>query len=717
MENNTIDRRKFLKLTGASGVMLALGFTTAATGKAPEVFKVTDEGVFGAELNPFIVIDKAGKITLINHKPEMGQGVFQAMPMLIAEELEVDLEKVDIVQGQGNRRYGNQLVGGSNSVRGEWEPLRKMGASAREMLILAAANKWKIKPEDCYAEGGKVFSKKKNKSFTYGELVEDAAQLKVPENPALKDPKDFKILGKPLPRRDAPLKVNGKAQFGLDIEVPGMLYASVERSPTMHGKIISYDEAAAKAVAGVKHVVKAHRPVHDYNFEGVAVVADSYWAALQGRKALNVQWDLAGYEDIDSRKIESDQIALKEKEGFLHQSEGNFDNAYTNAAKTIEAEYSLPYLSHTPMEPMNMTAHVTDDSCEIWGSTQSPQWAMDDLVKYLGIPEENIKIHVTFLGGGFGRRAFNDFIIEAVSISKAVKAPVKVIWTREDDTQQGPFRPGTFHHLRAGFDADAKPIALQHKMIGQAIAYQSASADKTKMPWGVMEAINLHYKFPNWKTNYVSYENQIPILWWRSVYSSTNAFAHEGFIDEVAHEAGQDPLQFRKEMLEEHPRYVKLLEKLEATSGWNEPLSEGMGKGVAIAECFGSICGQVVYVKRVDDQLKVDKVVAVIDCGMTVNPDTIVAQTEGNIVMALTAAVKDPILFKRGRAIQSNFHNYNMIKINETPTIEVHIMENNEKPGGVGEPGLPPLAPALANAVFSESGKRIRSLPFRLERA
>jgi len=716
LTKHTIDRRKFLKLSGASGAMLALGFTTAAIGKEPEVFKLTDEGVFGAELNPFIVIDKTGKITLINHKPEMGQGVFQSMPMLIAEELEVDLDKVDIVQGQGNRRYGNQLVGGSNSVRGEWEPLRKMGASAREMLILAAANKWGIQPENCYAEDGKVIEKQTKKSLTYGELVEDAAQLKVPENPKLKDPKEFKILGKPLPRKDAPMKVNGEAQFGLDVEVPGMLYASVERSPTMHGKVLSYDEAAVKAVPGVKHVVKAERHVHDYHFEGVAVVADSYWAALQGRKALNVQWDLAGYEDIDSRKIDSDLVALKSEDGFLHQSEGDFDSAYTNAAKTIEAEYSLPYLSHTPMEPMNMTAHVTDNSCEIWGSTQSPQWAMDDLVKYLGIPEEKIKIHVSFLGGGFGRRAFNDFVIEAASISKAVKAPVKVVWTREDDTQQGPFRPGTYHHLKAGFDASGKPVALQHKMIGQAIAYQSADADKTKMPWGVMEAINLHYKFPNWKTNYVPYENQIPILWWRSVYSSTNAFAHECFIDEVAQEAGKDPLEFRKEMLREHPRYVKLLERLEKESGWHEPLQEGMGKGVAIAECFGSICGQVVYVKRIDGQLKVDKVVAVIDCGMTVNPDTIVAQTEGNIVMGLTAAVKDPILFKRGRVIQSNFHNYDMIRINETPAIEVHIMENTEKPGGVGEPGLPPLAPALANAVFSESGQRIRSLPFRLER-
>ncbi len=715
MENNTIDRRKFLKITGASGAMLALGFTTAATGKETEIFKLTNEGVFGAELTDFIVIDKAGQITLINHKPEMGQGVFQSMPMLIAEELEVDMETVHVVQGQGNKRFGNQLVGGSNSVRGQWEPLRKVGAAAREMLIQAAANKWGKKPEKCYARDGKVFFK--NKSFTYGELVEDAARLKVPENPKLKNPEDFKILGKPLPRKDTPAKVNGIATFGLDVEVPGMLYASVERSPAMHGKVASFDEAAAKAVSGVKHVVKSERPVFSYNFEGVAVVADSYWAALQGRKALNVQWDLSGFEDTDSRKIKSGLEALKAEEGFLHKSEGNFEEAFTGADKTIEADYDLPYLAHSPMEPMNMTAHVTSDGCEIWGATQSPQWAMGDLAKYLNIPEEKIKINVTFLGGGFGRRAFNDFVIEAASISKAVNAPVKVVWTREDDTQQGPFRPGTFHQLKAGFNAEGKPIALQHKMIGQALGFQWPGADKSKIPGGVMEAINLHYKFPNWKTNYVAYESQIPVLWWRSVYSSTNAFAHECFIDEVAEAAGKDPLQFRKEMLREQPRFVKLLEKLEETSGWNEPLAEGMGKGVAVAECFGSICGQVVYVKRADDRLQIDKVVAVIDCGMTVNPDTIVAQTEGNIVMGLTAAVKDQILFKRGRAIQSNFHNYDMIRVNETPTIEVHIMENTEKSGGVGEPGLPPLAPALANAVFNESGKRIRSLPFRLERA
>lgn len=716
--NTTLNRRKFLKLTGASGTMLALGFAVPAVGKSPEVFKLNDEGVFGAQLSPFIVIDQSGNITLMNHKPEMGQGVFQAMPMLIAEELEVDMEKVKVAQSQGHKKYGNQLVGGSNSVRGNWEPLRKMGAAAREMLQEAAAKRWKVKPSKCYAEDGKIINRKNGKSFTYGELVEDAAKLEAPQNPKLKDPKEFKVLGKPLPRKDAPAKINGTAVFGIDLEIPGMLYASVERAPTMHGKVAGYDEAAAKAVPGVKHVVKSERQVFGYTFEGVAVVADSYFAAFQGRKALKVQWDLSGYEDIDSRKIQQDLTSLKDQEGFVHESKGDFANSFGQAAKTIEAEYELPYLAHSPMEPMNMVAHVKKDgSCEIWGPTQSPQWLMGDLSKYLDIPEEKIKVHVSFLGGGFGRRAFNDFVIEAVSISKQINAPVKVIWTREDDTQQGPFRPGTFHHLRAGFDQHHKPVALQHKMIGQAIGYQWSDADKSKIPGGVMEAVNTHYAFPNFITNYVPYEAQIPVLWWRSVYSSTNAFAHESFIDEVAQEAGKDPVQFRKELLHEEPRFVKLLETLEEKSGWQKPLEAGMGKGVAIAESFGSICGQVVFVKREENgKLKIDKVVAAIDCGMTVNPDTIRAQTEGNIVMGLTAAVKDAIMFRRGRVLQSNFHNYQMIRMDEMPKVEVHIMENNEKPGGVGEPGLPPLAPALANAIFNESGKRIRKLPLRLDR-
>lgn len=716
--NPTLNRRKFLKLTAASGTILALGFAVPAVGKSPEVFKLNDEGVFGAQLSPFIVIDQSGKVTLMNHKPEMGQGVFQAMPMLIAEELEVDMEKVEVAQSQGHKKYGNQLVGGSNSVRGNWEPLRKMGAAAREMLQEAAAKRWKVKPSKCYAEDGKIINSKNGKSFTYGELIEDAAKLEAPQNPKLKDPKDFKVLGKPLPRKDTPAKVNGTAVFGIDLEVPDMLYASIERAPTMHGKVADYDEAAAKTVPGVKHVVKSERQVFGYTFEGVAVVADSYFAAFQGRKALKVQWDLSGYEDIDSRKIQQDITSLKDQEGFVDKSKGNFENSFSQAAKTIEAEYELPYLAHSPMEPMNMVAHVKEDgSCEVWGPTQSPQWLMRDLSEYLDIPEEKVKVHVSFLGGGFGRRAFNDFVIEAASISKQINNPVKVIWTREDDTQQGPFRPGTFHHLRAGFDQDHKPVALQHKMIGQAIGYQYPDADKSKIPSGVMEAINTHYAFPSFITNYVPYETQIPVLWWRSVYSSTNAFAHESFIDEVAHEAGKDPIQLRKELLHEEPRFVKVLETLEEKSGWQKPLKAGMGKGVAIAESFGSICGQVVFVKREENgKLKIDKVIAAIDCGMTVNPDTIRAQTEGNIVMGLTAAVKDAIMFRRGRVLQSNFHNYQMIRMDEMPQVEVLIMENNEKPGGVGEPGLPPLAPALANAIFNESGKRIRRLPLRLDR-
>lgn len=719
LTNTTINRRRFLKFTGASGAMLALGFAAPAIGKKPEIFKMNDEGVFGAQLNPFIVIDQSGKITLMNHKPEMGQGVFQSMPMLIAEELEVDMEKVDIVQSQGNKKYGNQIVGGSNSVRGQWEPLRKMGAAAREMLQQAAAKRWKVKPSDCYAENGKIINKKNDKSFTYGELVEEAAKLKAPKDPKLKDPKDFKVLGKPLPRKDAPMKVNGTAVFGIDLEVPDMLYASVERPLTIHGKVLSYDETAAKAVPGVKHVVKSERKVFGYNLEGVAVVANSYFAATQGRKALNVQWDLSGYEDIDSRKIEQDISALKSEEGFVHESLGVFEDEFAMAAKTIEAEYELPYLAHSPMEPMNMIAHVKKDgTCQVWGPTQAPQWATTDLAEYLNIPEDKITMHVSFLGGGFGRRAFNDFVIEAASISKQINVPVKVIWTREDDTQQGPFRPGTFHFLKAGFDQDKKPVALQHKMIGQAFDYQYPDADKSKLPGGVMEAVNTHYDIPHLLTNYVPYETQIPVMWWRSVYSSTNAFAHESFMDEVAHEAGRDPLHFRKDLLHKELRYIRVLELLEEKSGWNKPLASGMGKGVAIAECFGSICGQAVFVKRQENgQLKVDKVVAVIDCGMTVNPDTIRAQTEGNVVMALTAAVKDPITFRSGRVRQSNFHNYQMIRINETPDIEVHIVKNNEKPGGVGEPGLPPFAPALANAIFNESGKRIRKLPLRLDKA
>ncbi|WKN32692.1 molybdopterin-dependent oxidoreductase [Porifericola rhodea] len=712
-----MNRRNFLKVSGASGAVLTLGFAIPSVGQEAEVFKVNAEGVSGAQLNPFVIIDEAGKVTIMNHKPEMGQGVFQSMPMLVAEELEVDMEEVHVVQGLGNKNYGSQIVGGSNSVRGQWEPLRKMGAAAREMLQEAAAKRWKTKVSKTYAEKGKVYHKKSGKSFTYGQLIADAAKLEAPKDPQLKEHKNFKVLGQPLARKDAPAKVDGSAVFGIDLEMPRLLYATVERPPTIHGKVLSFDDTAAKAIPGVKHVLKTERHVFGYKLEGVAVVADSYYTATKGRKALKIEWDLSGFEDIDSRKIHEELVALKAEDGLAHKSIGDFKEGIQSAAKTIEAEYELPYLAHSPMEPMNMTAHVKKDgSCEVWGPTQSPQWAMRDLAGYLDIPEEKIKVNVTFLGGGFGRRAFNDFVIEAASISRQINEPVKVIWTREDDTQQGPFRPGTYHHLQAGFDAEGNPTSLQHKMIGQALSHQWPDADKSKLPGGVMEAINTGYAFPNLMTRYVPYESQIPVLWWRSVYSSTNAFAHECFIDEVAHEAGQDPLQFRKTMLKEHPRFVKVLEILEE-KGWNEATEEGSGKGVALAECFGSICGQIAKVKRDESgKLKLEKVIAVIDCGMTVNPDTIRAQTEGNIVMGLTAAIKSPIVFSRGRTRQTNFHNYQMLMLNEMPEVEVHIVQNEEQPGGVGEPGLPPLAPALANAIFNESGKRIRELPLRLDR-
>jgi isoquinoline 1-oxidoreductase subunit beta len=713
--NTTIHRRKFLKLSGITGTGLIIGLNsglanTIAVSGFPEAADVY-------EFTPLINIEKSGKIFLFNTRPEIGQGTFQAVPSMIAEELEVSLDQVTIVQTGGEKKFGGtQWVGGSSSVRSGYGELRKAGAAAKEMLQKAAAANWNVPVDECYAENGKIFHKPSGKNSTYGELAEAASKLELPASPKLKDPTNFKMLGKATPRPDVPLKSSGRAIFGIDASTPGMVYASIARCPVMGSKLLSFDDSATKNIKGVLQVVKSERVVGIYRYETIAVIAENYWAALQGRKALKINWDFQGRETFNSKNFEAKLRSLASQEGLLDHSQGDFEKTFSSSPIKLESFYETPFVSHSPIEPMNCLAAWTEgNKLEIWTSTQVPGDVVSGTAKEFGIPEENIKLHTLFNGGAFGRRLINDYIYEAVDISKKIKKPVKVIWTREDDTQQGPFRPLTFSAMKAGLSADGKAIAFQHKVIAPSLeATLEKNHDKTKVNKTMTEAISEQkYEIPNMKNSYVAAEFDIPLLYWRAVTSTTLAFAHECFIDEMAVKAKKDPLDYRLEMIKKSSDAEKVLRKLKEVSSWNKALPTGWGRGVAQYEFFAGLCGQVVEVSKKGNGIKIEKVYAVIDMGTVVNPDTVKGQVEGAIVMAISAAIKSGITFDKGQTVQTNFHNNPILRINEMPLVEVHIIaDGGEVIKGAGEPGLPPTAPALCNAIFAATGKRIRRLPF-----
>ncbi len=716
--NQNISRRNFLRLSGMSGAALTIGFYFPSWAKETGVIINGDTAEnLGIELTSWIMVDKTGKVTLLNHRAEMGQGSFQSVPQIIAEELEVNLDQVNIVFAAGDqKKYGGQITGGSSTIRGSYKRLLKTGATAREMLIEAAAKKWGVSKDECYAENGQVIHRPSGKKFAYGELVEDAAKLEPPKDVKLKTRKEYKIIGKPLPRQDTPLKTNGKATFGIDKKVPNMLYAVVERNPRFKGKVKSFDDSATKSVAGVKHVLKVQRSVFDYLEEGVAVVADSIWAAMQGKKLLKVEWDDSGFEHLGTTQLYARMKEDLDKPMLNDKSAGNFDMAFQKADKKVEAVYETPYETHSCMEPVNCTAFVEENKIEVWGPIQGPDWIQKDLSDRFNIPVENVIVNMTFLGGGFGRKAFTDYPHEACYISKEIKAPVQVIWTREDDMTQGPFRPGALYGCKAGLTKDGYITAFQTKMASQNMGQQSPTADRAAYNDSTLEGFLKPYleSIPNYSFGDVPTLSPIPVMWWRSVYSSTNGFAYESFMDELAHAAEQDPLEFRENYLDSE-RHRELIKTLQEKTNWKDR-KKGEGWGVAITECFESIVGEAVKVSRgANGKIKIDKAIAVIDCGWYVNPDIIRAQVEGSIVMALGAAIKHETHFDDGRAVEKNFDAYKMPRIGDIPDIEVHIMDNDERPGGVGEPGLPPFAPALCNAIFDLTGKRIRKLPFNID--
>lgn len=717
-------RRTFLKVSAAASGGLLIGFHWSLIGRGGEAQAA--EAPAGApakasaELSPnaWIRIGRDDRVTLRVASSEMGQGVYTSIPMLLAEELECDWTRIVVEMAPADKAYtnpliGQQLTGGSTAIRAFYQPLRQAGASARDLLVRAAAQTWKVKDSECRAENGVVFHKSSDRRARYGELVDVAATLPVATSVFLKDPSEFRLIGKSVARLDTPLKVNGTAVYGIDVRLDGLLTAVVARSPVFGGKVRKFDGAKALAVKGVRQVL----PIHS----GVAVVADSFWAARQGREALVVEWDEGANAKLSSADIRTTlERALKQKP-VVARKEGDVarvtkPGALSAGSKSIDALYDTPYLAHACMEPMNATARVTKDGCELWVPTQAQTGVQFVTGKITGLPPEKIRVHTTFLGGGFGRRSEQDFVAEAVELSMRTNAPVKVVWTREDDIQHDYYRPATLNRLTATLDAGGKPIAWQHAIAGPSIFARvfpgmiKNGIDNTS----VEGAANLPYAFPNIEVSWVMENGAVPVGFWRSVGSSHNAFITECFIDEVARLANKDPFEFRRSLLALQPRHLGVLELAAQKAGWGLPLPAGRARGIAVAESFGSYCAQVAEVSVEQKQVRVHRVVCAIDCGTVVNPDTVTAQMESGIVYGLTAALRGEITVRKGRVEQSNFNDYPLLRFDEMPVVEVHIVKSIEAPGGVGEPGTPPIAPAVANAVFALTGNPIRRLPIRL---
>jgi isoquinoline 1-oxidoreductase subunit beta len=663
--------------------------------------------------NAFISIDGDGQVVLTMPYVEMGQGTYTAIPMLFAEELEVELKQVRLEHAPPNEKlYANPLLGvqatgNSNAIRGAWQPLRQAGAVARTMLVSAAAKRWTVDPASCRAQSGAVLHLPSGRKINYGELAADAARLPVPETVELKAPGEFKLIGKPAKRLDTPAKVNGTAIFGIDVRPPGVKFATLMQSPVFGGRVKTVNDSAAKAVNGVHQVVRLD--------DAVAVVADHMGAAKKGLTALEVEWDDGPHAALSVDDIAAELEAATHNSGAVAQSIGNVDKALANAVTKIEATYQLPFLAHAAMEPMNCTVHVHSDRCEVWVGSQALARAQATAAKATGLSLDKVVVHNHLIGGGFGRRLDVDGVTRAVQIAMHVDGPVKVIWTREEDIQHDMYRPYWFDRISAGLDEKGKPIAWNHRYAGSSvIARWLPPAFKNGLdPDSTEGAINLAYTLPNMHVEYLRVEPAgIPTAFWRSVGPSHNVFVTESFMDELAVAAKQDAVAYRRTLLDQSPRARAVLELAAANAGWTKPLPERVGRGVSLQFVFGTYMAQVAEVEVAKNgAVRVRRVVCAVDCGTVVNPDTVRAQIQGAIVFGITAALYGEITLKNGRVEQTNFDTYQMLRINEAPTIEVYIIDSSESPGGMGECGTSAIAPAVTNAIFAATGKRLRKLP------
>jgi isoquinoline 1-oxidoreductase beta subunit len=713
--DSAVSRRDFLK----TGTTLGTGLTIAFY-LPPRLLQrlAHDTPDVGLAPNGWVHVGADNVVTVTVDKSEMGQGVTTAYLMLIAEELEVDPALVKVGPTPENpaawtRRMG---TGGSSSVRSSYDILRKAGATARAMLVAAAAQQWGVPPESCKAEHGTVVDGSRQRTATYGQLAARAATLPVPTDVPLKDPKDFRVLGTRVRRFDTPLKVTGRAGFGIDVRVPGMLYASVERSPAFGGNAQHIDDSRAKAQPGVRRVVTIEWSPDDVKAArtetSVAVVADHYWQALTARRMLGVQWAPPA-TPLDTPAITARFATLAQRPGVRARTEGDAGTALASAAKRIEAVYEVPYLAHAPMEPMNCTASVRSDGCDVWVATQGQTGAQQIAAQVSGLPLDKVRVHTTYLGGGFGRRSETDFVAEAVRLSKEVGAPVQVIWTREDDVRHDFYRPATYNKFVGGLDANGNPTVWTHHIVGASISLSKHRGLENGIDGSLIEgAADVPYAFPNILVEQTAVDLPIPCGYWRSVGSSHNAYVTESFFDELARAGGKDPFELRRALLRDQPRHLAVLEMAAERAGWGKSLPEGHHRGIAVAEAFGSYVAEVADITlSADGKVRVHRVVCVVDCGPTVNPDTIEAQMQGGIVYGLSAALYGEITIEGGRARQGNFNDYPVLRMNEMPRIEVYILPSTAKQGGIGEPGVPPIAPAVANAIFSATGTPVRRLP------
>lgn len=711
-----MSRRKFLQTTSVfAGGLLIPFFVPAGVKRMGLLNTPADTSAIAFAPNAYLGIAKDNTVHIILAHVEMGQGVWTTLPMLIADELDCDWNKIKVGHAPPGQPYlhtvyGIQITGGSSTTWSEFDRYRQAGATARILLVTAAAQQWGVQSEDCSTANG--FITAGNKKLSYGEVADAAAKLPPPANVTLRPASEWKYIGKGAKRLDTAEKINGQAKFGMDVQFPGLLTAIVARSPVFGGKVRSFDATKTKTIPGVRQVVKVP--------SGVAVIADHFWAAKRGRDALKVEWDIDPALAINSKMQWDDYRKLADTKGAPAAQAGNVTEALPKAASSIDAEYLLPYLAHAPMEPLNCTVKITKDKCEIWTGTQLPGMDQANAAKIMGFKPEQVDVHTVFLGGGFGRRATasSDFVSEAVEVAKASGKPVKTVWTREDDIRGGYYRPAFMHRVRVGLGADKLPVAWQHSIVGQSIMTGTMfeAGIKDGIDGTSVEGVNdspYLASVPNHLVELHSPKNKIPVLWWRSVGHTHTAFVMETMIDELAHAAGQDPVEYRRSLLKKHPRHLAALNLVAEKSGWGTPLPEGHFRGVAVHESFGTAVAQVAEISLNKGAIKIHRVTCAVDCGLAVNPDGVVAQMESGIIFGITAVLYGEITLEKGRVQQRNFHDYRMLRMHETPAIAVHIVPSTEKMGGAGEPGVPPVAPAIVNAIFAATGKRIYSLPLQ----
>jgi isoquinoline 1-oxidoreductase beta subunit len=708
---HAISRRRFLELGGGAAGGLVLGFHLPLRALGERFAEAATKEGEAPAINAWLRIAPDDSVTILVAEAEMGQGVYTSMPMLVAEELEVDWARVraemaPAAPAYNSRVSGRQSTGGSTSVRQGFDQLREVGARAREMLRRAAAERWGAPLETCSAKRGRVVHRETGRALRYGELAAAASRLEPPASVTLKDPERWSILGKPTRRLDTPAKSDGSAIFGTDVRVPGMLFGMVMACPVLGGKLARVDGAPALAVPGVKEVVPTER--------AVIVVADTTWNARKGLRRLAPEWDEGPLATLDSAQIRDRLRKGLDTDAALFHSEGDVAAAFEQAQGVHEAILEVPFLAHATMEPMNATAHVREDAADVWVPTQSQTAMQSDVAAELGLAPERVRVHTTFLGGGFGRRLERDFALDAVAASKAVGAPVQVLWSREEDMRHDFYRPASTVRMRAALDAAGNPTGLHARIACPSImARIRPERARDGVDHSSVAGFDvLPYAIPNQRVEYAQVETGVPVGFWRSVGNSQNGFFVETFVDELARKAGADPLEFRLALLREQPRHTAVLRKAAAMGGWGRA-KPGRHLGLALFAGYDSVVAQVAEVSVESNRVRVHDVHCAIDCGLVVNPDTVAAQMESAIVFGLTAALMGEITVSKGRVVQGNFTNYRILTLASAPSIHVHIMPSAHAPGGVGEPGVPPIAPAVANAVAAATGTPVRTLPLR----